>query len=63
MVLVVVYQVKCLSNLNLDRLIKFESLLRVRLKHSVQELRHRNNPILSDSSPMLQLDDVLSHCE
>lgn len=63
MVLVVVYQVKCLSNLYLDRLIKFISPLRVRLKHCIEGLGHRNYPVLSDSSPMLQLDDVLSHGE
>lgn len=40
MVLVVVYQVKSLSNLYFDGLIKFISPLRFRLKHGIQELSH-----------------------
>jgi len=40
MVLVVVYQVKSLSNLYFDDLIKFMGSLRVRLKHGIQELSH-----------------------
>ncbi len=62
-VLIVVYQVKCLSNLNFDGFFKLESLLSIFMKHSVQVLSHDNDPVLSDSSTMLELNDVLGQSQ